>query len=178
MKFFIFCDNHKLQEQKREIDLYIHFHCQFSSQLYWNQMDQKNGQNNWQMAKDENRCIKHNYTTRFDVIFFCFRTLTSYLNKKERWLTYSFSMPIFFSIFGIKWTKKMAKKIVKWQRWKPINISALPGGNTWKILAFQNQSLTLVLILSKLQFDHNFVKCHKFGLNFIQNFTGELFFYF
>ena len=109
-------------------------------------------------------------TTRFDVIFFCFGTLTSYLNKKERWLTYSFSMSIFFSIFGIKRTKKMAKKIVKWQRWKPINKSALPGGNTWKILAFQNQSLTLVLILSKLQFDHNFVKCHKFGTNFHSKF--------
>ena len=96
--------------------------------------------------------------------------MTSYLNKKERWLTYSFSMPIFFSIFGIKWTKKMAKKIVKWQRWKPINKSALPGGNTWKILAFQNQSWTLVLILSKLQFDHNFVKCHKFGMIFFKKF--------
>ena len=53
---------------------------------------------------------KHNYVTRFDVIFFCFRTLTSYLNKKERWLTHSFSMPIFFSIFLIKWTKKNGPK--------------------------------------------------------------------
>ena len=103
------------------------------------------------------------------------------LPKQKRKVTYTFIFNANFLLYF--WNqmdqKKMAQKIVKWQRWKPINKSALPGGNTWKILAFQNQSLTLVLILSKFQFHQNSVKCHKLWMNFslelFKNFTVFLF---
>ena len=142
---------------------------------FWNQMDQKNGQ---KLSNGKRWKLINNYVTHFDVIFFCFGTLTSYLNKKERWLTHSFSMPIFFSIFGIKWTKEMAKKLSNGKDesrsiYRPCRAATREKFLLSKInlchLSWSCQNFNLITILSNVT---NLVWF------FSKNFTGEVFFYF
>jgi hypothetical protein len=148
---------------------------------FWNQMDEKNGQKNGQKLSNGKRWKPiNNYVTHFDVIFFCFGTLTCYVPKQKRKMTYIFIFNGQFSSLFLesngpkKWPKKLSngkdesRSINRPCRAATREKFLLSKTNLWH-LSWSCQNFNLTTISSNVTILVWF---------FSKNFTGELFFYF